>query len=139
MKRQAAERAEAKYWKAFRPHAVILTERTIPQPIFVAAIIGAERLLRVEFQTDARPVQFVKLALDGVKQRLAEWRHPLPGYGRPTGIIVNYAPDCGVRFDLDGTPRETLDEAYRVGQVQLFLKGRPVPPLVSQILAQTAG
>ena len=25
----------------FQPHAVILTERSVPQPIFVAAIIGS--------------------------------------------------------------------------------------------------
>jgi len=139
LRRQAAERAEAEYRATFRPHAVILTERTIPQPMFIAAVIGAERLLRVEFEPSVKPVHFVKLALHGVNQRLAEWRHPLPGYGRPTGIIVNYSPDCGVRFDLEGTPRETFDEAYRIGQVQLLLKGRPVPPLVSQVLAQTAG
>jgi hypothetical protein len=138
MRRQAAEQAEAEYRAAFRPHAVILTERQISSPLFIAAIIGAERLLRVDFEPRARPVQFVRLALDGVKQRLAEWRHPLPGYGRPTGIIVNYSPDCGVRFDLDGTPRETFDEAYRIGQVQLMLKDRPTPPLVLQVRSQTA-
>jgi hypothetical protein len=81
LRRQAAEQAEAEYRAAFRPHAVILTERTIPQPIFIAAIIGVDRLLRVEFQTGARPVQFVTLALDGVKQRLAKWR----GRCRDTG------------------------------------------------------
>ena len=127
MKREAAEQAEADWRAAFRPHAIILAERTLPQPVFIAAVIGVDRLLRVDFGPEVKPVQFVQLALDGVKQRLAEWRHPLPGYGRPTGVIVNYSPDCGVRFDLDGTPREALDEAYRVGQVELLIEGRPVP------------
>jgi hypothetical protein len=139
MRRQAAERTEAEYRSAFRPHAVILTERRICSPMFIAAVIGVERLLRVDFEPNARPVQFVRLALDGVKQRLAKWRGALPGYGRVTGIIVNYSPDFGVSFDLDGRPLETFDTAYRVGQVQLLFKGRPFPPWVLQVRAQTAG
>ena len=48
---ELAEQKEAeardKIWREnFRPHAIILTERTVPSPIFVAAIIGVEKLLR---------------------------------------------------------------------------------------------
>jgi len=40
--KQEAE-ARDKIWREnFRPHAIILTERTVPSPIFVAAIIGVE-------------------------------------------------------------------------------------------------
>ena len=42
-KKQEAE-ARDKIWREnFRPHAIILTERTVPSPIFVAAIIGVEK------------------------------------------------------------------------------------------------
>jgi hypothetical protein len=44
----------------FRPHGVILTERSVPQPIFVAAIIGAERLLRVDFDLDGERESYIK-------------------------------------------------------------------------------
>ena len=44
----------------FQPHAVILTERTGPQPIFVAAIIGVERLLRVDFDLDGERESYIK-------------------------------------------------------------------------------
>jgi len=128
IQRHAAEQAEAAYRAEFKPHAVILTERRIPSPMFVAAVIGVERLLRVDFDTSVSPVRFVTLALDAVQQKLAEWGATLPGYGRPTGIIVNYEPDFSVRFDLDGTPRETFEAALRIGQVDLLIKGRPVPP-----------
>ena len=127
MQRHAAEQAEAEWQAAFRPHAVILTERRIPSPMFLAAVIGVERLLRVDFDVNASPVLFVRLALGGVKQKLAEWGGTLPGYGRPTGIIVNYKPDFGARFDLAGRPRETCNGAYRVGPVDLLMKGRPIP------------
>ena len=48
-----AEKHEAeardKIWREnFCPHAIILTERTVPSPIFVAAMIGVEKLLRID-------------------------------------------------------------------------------------------
>jgi hypothetical protein len=128
MRQRTAEQADAAWRAAFKPHAIILTERRIPSPIFVVAVIGAERLLRVDFDAKASPVSFVKLALEGLKQKTAEWGNALPGYGRPTGFVVNYRPDFGVRFNLDGSARETFDKAYRVGEVSLLIKGQPVPP-----------
>ena len=44
----------------FRPHGVILTERSVSQPIFVAAIIAAERLLRVDFDLDGERESYIK-------------------------------------------------------------------------------
>ena len=73
MQREAAEQAEAEWRAAFKPHAIILTERTVPSPMFLVAVIGVERLLRVDFDTNVSPVGFVKLALRGVKQKLTEW------------------------------------------------------------------
>jgi hypothetical protein len=128
--RRADAQAEAQWRATFQPHAIILTERRIPRPMFLAAVIGVERLLRIDFDANARPVSFVRFAVEGVKQKRAQWGSnggALPGYGEPTGIILNYAPDWAVRFDLDGAPEETFPAAYRVGQVQLVLKGRPIP------------
>ena len=126
--RRAGEQAEAQWRATFEPHAIILTERRIPRPMFLAAVIGVERLLRIDFNANAKPVSFVSLAVEGVKQKRAQWGSnggALPGYGAPTGIIVNYAPDWAVKFDLAGVPQEAFAAAYRVGQVQLLLKGRP--------------
>ena len=71
---ELAEKQEAeardKIWREnFRPHAIILTERTVPSPIFVAAIIGVEKLLRIDLDPTQGPVSFVRQALD----RLPEW------------------------------------------------------------------
>jgi hypothetical protein len=54
--------------------------------MFVAAIIGAERLLRVDFDARAMPIQFSFLALEGIEERRAKWGDASPGYGRPTGF-----------------------------------------------------
>ena len=52
---------------------------------------------------------------------------PLPTFGRPVGVIVNYTPDNAVRFDLSGQPIEVLDHAHRIGEAQFFFKGMGRP------------
>ena len=66
---ELAEKQEAeardKIWREnFRPHAVILTEKTVPSPIFVAAMIGVEKLLRIDLDATQGPVSFVRQVLD---------------------------------------------------------------------------
>ena len=88
---ELAEKQEAeardKIWREnFCPHAVILTERTVPSPIFVAAIIGVEKLLRIDLDPTQGPVSFVRQVLD----RLPEG---VPAFGKPIGFVINYSPD----------------------------------------------
>ena len=129
MKRRQAEQAAKEWRDNFQPHAVILTQRTRPEPIFVAAIIGVEQLLRVDLDLDGeRRESYISKALEGVERRLAKWNGTIPAFGRPTGLIVNYAPNFAVRFDLRGTPQEIFGEAYRIGQAHLLLNGRSIPP-----------
>ena len=127
MKRHEAEEVGMEWRDNFQPHAVILAERTRPEPIFVAAIIGAERLLRVDFDLDGERESYVKKSLEGFERRLAKWNGTIPAFGRPTGLIVNYAPNFAVRLDLRGTPEEIFGEAYRIGQTHLSLRGRSIP------------
>jgi hypothetical protein len=118
------ECAEAAWRAEFRPHAIIITERSRPEPIFVVAFIGVDVLLRVDFDLTAAPVTFIKQSLDGLRKKLARWRGSLPAFGRPVGFIVNYCPDCAVRFDLEGNPVELFDRAYRPGEATLSIGGR---------------
>jgi hypothetical protein len=69
----------------------------------------------------------VKKSLERVERRLAKWNGTIPAFGRPTGLIVNYAPDFAVRFDLRGSSEEIFGEAYRIGQTHLSLRGRSIP------------
>jgi hypothetical protein len=137
--RQIYEAKEAAWQAAFRPHAVILTDRQRPEPLFVAAVIGVERLLRVDLDPTEGPLTYIDQALKGVRQKLARWNSkvdvsavglgdlPLPAFGRPVGVIVNYTPDRAVRFDLSGQPIEFLDRAHQIGDAQFFLKGMGRP------------
>ena len=123
---ELAEKQEAeardKIWREnFRPHAIVLTERTVPSPIFVAAMIGVEKLLRIDLDTTQGPVSFVRQVLD----RLPEG---VPAFGKPIGFVINYSPDQAIRFDLNGQPTTILDKAVRPGTaVLLRLGGRPIP------------
>jgi hypothetical protein len=127
VRRREDEQAEMEWRDNFQPHAIILTERTRPEPVFVAAIIGAERLLRVDFDLDREGESYVKKSLEGVERRVAKWNGTIPAFGRPTGLIVNYAPNFAVRFDLRGTSQEIFGEVYQIGQASLLSKGRSIP------------
>jgi hypothetical protein len=79
----------------FRPHAIIATERSIPSPIFVAALIGVEKILRIDFDTSLPEETYVHQALAQIPEQTI-------AFGRPIGVTVNYAPDRAVRYDPKG-------------------------------------
>ena len=97
---------------AFRPHAIIATDRSVPSPIFVAALVGVEKILRIDFDTSLPEATFVQ-------QALAKLPEQTIAFGRPIGVTVNYAPDRAVRYDLKGDPIETFTAAIRCGKAYL--------------------
>jgi hypothetical protein len=122
---ELAEKQEAeardKIWREnFCPHAIILTEKTVPSPIFVAAIIGIEKLLRIDLDPTQGPVSFVRQSLDRLPEGVV-------ALGNTVGFVINYSPDQAVRFDPSGQPIAILDMAVRVGTATLHLGGRPIP------------
>lgn len=138
----ASQQAREAVWRAaFRPRPIILTERTVPQPIYVAAAIGVGRLLRIDFDLALSPLSYVNQALTGILGKLVEFRiqtsrtpDEIPAFGRPIGMIVNFTPDRAVRFDLDGSALEILPRAYRPNDVNIVLRGRPCPPETLQTI-----
>ena len=122
---EMAEKQEAeardKIWREnFYPHAVILTERTVPSPIFVAAIIGVEKLLRIDLDPTQGPVSYVRQVLDRLPEEVV-------AFGNTVGFVINYSPDQAVRFDPNGQPIAILDKAVRPGTATVHLGGRPIP------------
>jgi hypothetical protein len=110
-KREAREAA----WRlAFRPHAIIATDRSIPSPIFVAALIGVENILRIDFDLSQPEETYVHQALAQIPQNT-------PAFGRPIGVTINYALNRAIRYDLEGKPLEVLTEAVRCGKAFLSI------------------
>jgi hypothetical protein len=56
-----------------KPHAIILTERKVPEPIFIAAMIGVDKLLRIDFDLNQGTIIFANQAIKGVRHKLSEW------------------------------------------------------------------
>jgi len=129
-KRQIRDAQEAVRRASFKPHAIILTENSRPEPIFVAALIGVDTLLRIDFDLLSTQATWRAQAIDGLRARLKRWNsswnnrrqvedYSLPAFGRPIGFVVNYAIDHAVRYDLEGNAIEMLPAAYRVGKADL--------------------
>jgi hypothetical protein len=114
------------------------TDRRIPQPIFVAALIGVDELLRIDFPPAASPEMYPDLAIEGIRLKLARWNrdfnrrkglgsYQLPAFGRPLGFVVNYSPDHAGWFDPLGNVVVVLSKAHRIGHVTLNLEGSSIP------------
>jgi hypothetical protein len=85
----------------------------VPSPIFVAAIIGVENLLRIDLDGTQEPVSFVRQVLD----RLPEGA---PAFGKPIGFVINYCPDKAVSLSvLAAATRSAFDSTDRVGFLAL--------------------
>jgi hypothetical protein len=143
--KQLHEAEEAAWRASFKPHAIILTDRRIPQPIFVAAIIG--ELRRIDYPPCATADTYMSLAIEGIRTRLARWNrgfnplmslesYQLPAFGRPTGFVVNYSPDHAVRFDLEGHALQSLPTAHRIGQATLFINASPASGVLPTMAAR---
>ena len=116
-----AERDAA--WRAsFAPHAYLLGTVDRPSQRFAYGLTGgAKRWLEIPLDRSQPPVTFAVQAAAFAKKMPRTAFH-----GPTTGFIVNYTPDCAVRFDIDGNPVEHFDRARRPDQVELSLRGRTV-------------
>ena len=86
-KQKAAAAAEAHWRATFIPHAVIVTEHDRPSSIWLAAVYGAERILRINFH-GSDPATFLDQALEGVARRPRE-SHVTP---TPIGFLRSADP-----------------------------------------------
>jgi hypothetical protein len=84
--RAQAEAEERAYRRSFVPHLIIVPKRDRPSPLVVVALIGAEKILRRDFDLTRGPDTFVDQALAIVPTRVAAGgRRPAsPSISRPT-------------------------------------------------------
>ena len=98
----------------FRPHAIIITERTLPSQVWVAAVLGVEKILRLDFDLSQAPSTYLRQALEKMPSIT-------PAFGRPIGVAINYTPDHAIKYDLDGRILETLSHAIPIGHASLSI------------------
>ncbi|MCP1542931.1 hypothetical protein J2W80_002742 [Methylorubrum extorquens] len=53
---------------------------------------------------------YIDQALAGLQAKLDRWgAKEIPSFGRPVSIVINLAPDQGIRIGLDGSILDQLD------------------------------
>lgn len=111
------EHENALYRANFQPHAVILTERSRPSPIFVVALLGADTLLRINVDLSQPRETWLPQAVAAVPAHVV-------GFGKPVAVVMNYSPNEAVQFDLVTKVTTHLDSAKRTGRANLSIRGK---------------
>ena len=122
---QIAEAEFAAWCRVFVPHAIICTEREIPEPIFVAALVGVAKLKRVDFDATLSSDDIHTLIQAEIARRQAT-SGTIVSFGKATGYVINWSVDHAERFDLYGQLIEKLPRPERLGVATLSVKGRDI-------------
>jgi hypothetical protein len=121
---------EKVYSESFRPHIQVKTERTVPSPIFIAALLTVARLRIVRLPDEAIFAEgddrdrIVKSII------LDHWRETgghVPAFGTVTGyllvLIAGYGGvDFGLPYDVTGDPAGRMQKVQRLGEATLGTK-----------------
>jgi hypothetical protein len=120
---------EIAYRAAFRPHLRCETTSTVPEPIFVAALIGTARLRLVGLPDEIREAdtgvrdRLIKLAVRG---HYSKWQGYVPAFGAIVSytfvVMPGYLVDFGLPYDLSGDPAGPMLSVPRLGESTLGAK-----------------
>jgi hypothetical protein len=120
---------ETAYRIAFQPHLRCETEREIPEPLFIAALLTSARLRLVrvcpetwQVSADERD-RHLKRA---IQEHYREHRGHVLSFGAIVGytvvVMAGYRLDFGLPFDLDGDLAGPMQSAKRLGEAGLGTK-----------------
>jgi hypothetical protein len=126
---------EKEHTARFRPHLRTETARTVPQPIFIAALIGTARFRLVEVPSEiweASPDDRNRL----VKQLIRDHYRAHKAHVVPFGAILSYTlvtmpgylVDFGYPLDVAGNPAGPMQEVKRLGEASLGVKSGDTRP-----------
>ena len=120
---------ETEHLAHFQPHLRTETARTIPEPIFIAALIGTARLRLVEVTSE-----IWEASADNrnrlVEQAIRDHYRAHKAHVVPFGAILSYTlvtlpgylVDFGYPFDVAGNPTGPMQEIKRLGEASLGVK-----------------
>lgn len=100
---------------SFVPHAVIVTERTVPSQITFCALTRGVAALLVSLDVAKPKASYVRQALTKIDRRTEGGRKDLPFFGSVQGFVVNYEWGRAIRFDRFGRALELMPRAARIG------------------------
>jgi hypothetical protein len=78
--------------------------------------IGAANLKRIDLDLSQPESTYIDQALAGLQAKLDRWDgKEIPSFGRPVSIIINLAPNQGIRIGLDGSILDQIDWTMTIG------------------------
>jgi hypothetical protein len=126
---QILAREEA-YRAAFRPHLQVETERRVPSPIFIAALLTVMRLRIVPLPDEAFSADEdtrERMIKATITQHYQNQRGQVPAFGGITGytlvLLCGYGGvDFGLQFDVCGEPAGPMRPVKRLAEATLDSK-----------------
>jgi hypothetical protein len=120
---------ETAYRTAFRPHLRCETERDVPEPLFVAALLTSARLRLVpvfpetwQVSGDERDRRLKRAIQDHYREHAGR----VTAFGAILGytavVMPGYLLDFGVPYDLNGDPSGPMQPVKRLGEAVLGTK-----------------
>jgi hypothetical protein len=120
---------ETAYRTAFRPHLRCETERDIPEPLFVAALLTSARLRLVPVCPETWQVsahERDRLLKRAIRDHYREHRGHVPSFGAIVGytavVMAGYRLDFGLPYDLEGDPVGPMQPVERLREAVLGTK-----------------
>jgi hypothetical protein len=108
---------------SFRRHLRSETARTIPEPIFIAALLTTARLRVVPTPEDiwnASPDERDRTLKRAIREHFSQHRGCVPAFGRIVSytavVMVGYRSDFGYPYDVDGNPAGPMQQVGRLGE-----------------------
>jgi hypothetical protein len=121
--------SEAAYRAAFKPHLRTETTRTIPEPIFIAALLGTARLRHVEVSSEvwnASADDRDRLVKRAIQDHYGERDGYVPAFGSIVSYTLvtmpGYLADYGFPFDTNGDRMGSTRPVERLGEAVLGTK-----------------
>jgi hypothetical protein len=120
---------EDAYRTAFQPHLRCETEREIPEPLFIAALMTSARLRLVPVCSETWQVsadERDRLLKPAIQDHYRERRGHVPSFGAIVGytavVMAGYRLDFGLPYDLDGDPMGPMQPVERLQEAVLGTK-----------------
>lgn len=120
---------EDAYRAAFRPHLQIQTARSIPSPIFIAALLGTARLRLIPLpdETFADADTRDRAVKEVIVGHYAEQQGHVSAFGEITGYVLVLLPgyagvDFGLPYDCHGDPAGPMRTVKRLPEATLGTK-----------------
>ena len=121
---------EDAYRAAFRPHLQVETERTIPSPIFIAALLTTRRLRIVPLPEEALSADDDtrdRVISTTIIEHYQSQRGHVPAFGGITRYLLVLLPgydsvDFGLPYDVSGNPIGPMREVRRLPEATLGTK-----------------